>query len=74
MMNRENIIPTAIMSTSAPRAEEYFTNLDDAITWIGEMTEREFKSEDEINAYFDEIKKYNDDTYCYIHEIKISNE
>lgn len=38
------------------------------------MTEREFKSEDEINAYFDEIKKYNDDTYCYIHEIKISNE
>lgn len=53
--------------------QEYFTSLDDAIAWIGKMTEQEFKSEDEINAYFDEIQKDNDGAYCYIHEIEISN-
>lgn len=54
--------------------QEYFTTLDDAIAWIGKMSEREFKSEDEVNAYFDEIKNDNDDAYCYIHEIEIANE
>ena len=53
--------------------QEYFTDLDDAISWIGEMTEQEFKSEDEVNAYFDEISKNNSDVYCHIHEIEISN-
>ncbi len=51
----------------------YFTALDDAISWIGKMTEQEFKSEDEVNAYFDEISKNNSDVYCHIHEIEISN-
>lgn len=37
------------------------------------MTEQEFKSEDEVNAYFNEISKNNSDVYCYIHEIEISN-
>lgn len=52
---------------------EYFTNLDNAIACIGETVERKFKSEDEVHAYFDEIQKENDDAYCYIHEIEISN-
>ncbi len=53
--------------------QEYFITLDDAISWIGEMTEQEFKSEDDVTAYFDKIGKDNDDAYCYIHEIEISN-
>ena len=53
--------------------QEYFTSLDDAIAWIGKMTEQVFKSKDEVNAYFDEIQKDNDGAYCYIHEIEISN-
>lgn len=53
--------------------QEYFTALDDAILWIEKMTEQEFKSEDEVNAYFNEISKNNSDVYCHIHEIEISN-
>lgn len=53
--------------------QEYFSDLDDAIVWIGKMTEQVFKSEDDVNAYFEKIQKENDDVYCYIHEIEISN-
>ncbi len=53
--------------------QEYFVNLDDAIVWIGKMTEQEFKTEDDVNAYFDEIEKENADAYCYIHEIEMQH-
>lgn len=52
--------------------QEYFITLDDAISWIGEMTEQEFKTEDDVTAYFEKIRK-DDDAYCYINEIEISN-
>lgn len=54
--------------------QEYFITLDDAIAWIGKMTEQEFKTKAEVNAYFDELQNKNGDTYCYIHEIEITNE
>lgn len=53
--------------------QEYFTDLEDAISWIGKITEQEFKSEDDVTAYFDKIIEDNDDAYCFIHEIEISN-
>lgn len=53
--------------------QEYFNTLDDVIAWIGKKTERVFKTEAEVNVYFDELEEANEDAYCYIHEIEITN-
>ncbi len=52
--------------------QEYFANLDDAIAWIGKMMEQDFKTKDEVHAYFNKIQKDNTDAYCYFNEIEIS--
>lgn len=50
---------------------EYFLNIDDAVEWIGEQVNRAFSSEEDVNRYFEELGKTNENVFCYFHEIEI---
>lgn len=51
---------------------EYFISLEDALEWIGDMTdEAKFKSEKEVEAYFEAIQEKQENAFCYIHRIEL---
>lgn len=53
---------------------EYFEKLKDALEWISEMEEHKFNSRKEVEEYFNEHSKENDNVYCYIHDIELTDD
>jgi len=52
---------------------EYFEDIKDALGWISDMEGHKFNTREEVEEYFEERSKENDNVYCYIHNIELSN-
>lgn len=53
---------------------EYFEEIEDALNWISKMEEYKFNTRKEVEEYFKERSKENDNVYCYIHDIELSDD
>lgn len=53
---------------------EYFEEIESALEWISEMEEHKFNSRKEVEEYFNERSKENDNVYCYIHDIELTDD
>lgn len=51
--------------------KEYFQTMDNALQWIGEQTNQTFSTQEDVDKYFDELKKTNENAFCYFFEIEI---
>lgn len=51
---------------------EYFLNKEDMLASVGDTLKQPFTSEEEVERFFEEAKKENEDCYCHIHEITIT--
>ena len=52
--------------------ERGFLTIGEALAWIGESTECQFTSEEEVKQYFDSLD--DPDSYCIIHHVHVIGE
>ncbi len=50
---------------------EYFLSMEAALEWIGKQVSQSFGSEEDVNIYFEELRKTNENAFCYFHEIEV---
>lgn len=62
-----------ICTSDETSCREYFEDIEDAMEWISEMEGHTFNTREEVKEYFKERSKENDNAYCYIHDIALSD-